>query len=98
MCGGVGVLRDIRIKFSTANYLGRAYHPHVVAAAKEAIEPVRNVGAGGRRSARQVLMNAAIPRAALGARCSLDRTEQTLLAASGAPDASAAPASVGSER
>ena len=49
------------INFSTANYLGLAYHPHVVAAAKEAIGPVRNVGAGGPRGIRQVLMNAAIP-------------------------------------
>lgn len=40
------------INFSTANYLGLAYHPHVVAAAKEAIGPVRNVGVGGPRGIR----------------------------------------------
>ena len=40
------------INFSTANYLGLAYYPHVVAAAKEAIGPVRNVGVRGPRGIR----------------------------------------------
>jgi 7-keto-8-aminopelargonate synthetase-like enzyme len=40
------------INSSTANYLGLAYHPHVVAAAKEAIGPVRNVGVGRPRGIR----------------------------------------------